>query len=58
MWLKALAIFAILLFLVWINAVLQGWSNSTPSGRLVGLAFALGLGVAAVWGVRTLVPRW
>jgi hypothetical protein len=36
--------------------VLQGWSNNTPSGRAIGLAFVVGLGIAALWGVRTLLP--
>jgi hypothetical protein len=34
--------------------VLQGWSKSNLSGRLLGLAFILALGFAANWGVRTL----
>jgi hypothetical protein len=34
--------------------VLQGWSKSTFSGRLVGLGFLVAFGVAAGWGVCTL----
>jgi len=51
---------AILLFAVWIIAVLQGWSKSTPCGRLIGVGFIVMMGLAAAWGVRTLtgVPRW
>jgi hypothetical protein len=36
-------------------AVLQVWSKSTMSGRIVGLAFLVAFGVAAVWGLRTLM---
>jgi hypothetical protein len=36
-------------------AVLQGWSNSTPAGRLIGVGFIVVMGLAAAWGVRTLV---
>jgi hypothetical protein len=35
--------------------VLQGWSKADTSGRIIGLAFLVGFGVAAAWGVRTLV---
>jgi len=57
MWMKALAVGAILLFLVWITAVLQGWSKSSASNRLTGMAFAVVFGAAALWGVRTLFWR-
>ena len=36
-------------------AVLQGWSKSTMSGRMTGIAFLLVFGTAAVWGLRTLI---
>jgi len=36
-------------------AVLQGWSKNNFSGRVTGVAFMLALGVAAAWGVRTLI---
>jgi len=36
-------------------AVLQAWSKSDNSGRLVGVAFVLALGVAAAWGVKFLL---
>jgi len=35
-------------------AVLQAWSKSTISGRVIGLAFLAAFGFAAWWGVRTL----
>jgi len=35
--------------------VLQGWSKSTVSGRLTGLTFIVIFGVAAFWGVQTLL---
>jgi hypothetical protein len=35
--------------------VLQGWSKSDASGRMVGAAFLVAFAVAAAWGVRTLV---
>jgi hypothetical protein len=38
-------------------AVLQGWSKSTVAGRFVGVAFLIGFGAAAVWGLRTLVTH-
>jgi len=39
--------------------VLQGWSKSAPSDRLIGVTFMVVFGLAAAWGVRTLVglPR-
>jgi hypothetical protein len=37
--------------------MLQGWSSSTVSGRFIGVAFVLAMGMAAFWGVRTLIPR-
>jgi hypothetical protein len=36
-------------------AVLQGWSKNTASGRLVGVGFMIVMGLAAVWGMRTLL---
>jgi hypothetical protein len=36
-------------------AVLQGWSRSTIPGRLIGGSFLIAMGVAAMWGVRTLM---
>jgi hypothetical protein len=36
-------------------AVLQGWSKNNFSGRMTGMAFIFVLGVAAAWGVRTLM---
>jgi hypothetical protein len=38
-------------------AVLQGWSKSSLSGRLVGVGFIAVLGIAAFWGVQTLIPH-
>jgi len=35
--------------------VLQGWSKSNPSGRMIGVGFVVALGAAALWGFRTLV---
>jgi hypothetical protein len=35
--------------------VLQGWSKADTSGRVIALAFLVALGVAALWGVRTLI---
>jgi len=35
--------------------VLQGWSKSTLSGRLIGLSFIVVFGVAAFWGLQTLL---
>jgi hypothetical protein len=35
-------------------AVLQGWSKSTSTDHVFGLAFIGVFGVAAAWGVRTL----
>jgi len=55
MWLKALAIAAILLFVVWLVAVLQAWSHSTATGRLISVGFVLGMATLAFWGVRTLI---
>ena len=55
MLIKALATGAILLFLVLLISVLQGWSKSTASGRLIGIAFIIAFGAAAGWGVQTLV---
>jgi len=57
MWLKNPAIAVPLLFLAWLIAVLQDWSKSTPSGRLVGLVFLLSMARAGFWGIRTLVKR-
>jgi len=34
--------------------VLQGWSKSTMTGRLVGVGFLVVFGVAAGWGARVL----
>jgi len=34
--------------------VLRSWSSSNLSGRLIGVAFVVGLGFAAVWGYRIL----
>jgi len=36
-------------------AVLQGWSKSTMTGRMISVVFLIGFGAAAVWGLRTLV---
>ena len=36
-------------------AVLQGWSRSTISGRLIGLAFLFAMGFGALWGARLLM---
>lgn len=55
MWLKILGAAALILFLVGVVAVLQGWSKSTASGRLVGVGFMIVMGLAAVWGMRTLL---
>jgi len=33
-------------------AVLQGWSKSTMSGRVLGVAFIVFLGFGAMWGFR------
>jgi hypothetical protein len=46
MWLKGLAIAA---------PLLQVWSKSTPSGRLVGLVFLGTMAGAGFRGIRTLV---
>jgi hypothetical protein len=46
---------AILLFLVWIVAVLQGWSKNSVSGRFIATGFVVALGFAALWGVRALL---
>ena len=35
--------------------MLLGWSKSDTTGRIVGLAFLVAFGIAAVWGVRALV---
>jgi hypothetical protein len=35
--------------------VLQGWSKSDVSGRMVGVAFLVAFGIAAAWGLRALV---
>ncbi len=35
-------------------AVLQGWSKSATTDRMIGVAFMAVFGVAAAWGVRTL----
>jgi len=35
--------------------VLQGWSASSVSGRVIGVTFILTFGIAAVWGLRTLL---
>jgi len=35
--------------------VLQGWSKSTMSGRVLGVFFIIVLGFAALWGVRTVL---
>jgi len=35
--------------------VLQGWSKSTPSDKLIGVVFVLAMGTAAAWGLRTLI---
>jgi len=35
-------------------AVLQGWSKSTISGRLISLVFIVAMGFAAHWGARVL----
>jgi hypothetical protein len=37
--------------------VLQGWSKSTFSGRMISVAFLLTFGLAAAWGLRILVAR-
>jgi ketosteroid isomerase-like protein len=60
MWLKALGSGAILLFVIWLVAVLQGWSKNTFSGRVISLAFLVAFGGAAAWGMRTLTGlfRW
>jgi hypothetical protein len=55
MWLRAVAIAAPLLFVAWLIVVLQDWSKSTPSGRLVGLVFLVTMACAGLWGIRTLV---
>jgi hypothetical protein len=34
-------------------AVLQGWSKSTASGRVLGVAFIIAFGYAAMWGFHT-----
>ena len=57
MLLKSLAGGAILLFLIRLVAVLQGWSKSDASGRVISLAFVLAFGVAAAWGLRV-VTGW
>jgi len=36
-------------------AVLQGWSKSDTFGRIVGVAFLVAFGIAAAWGVSTLM---
>jgi hypothetical protein len=36
-------------------AVLQGWSRSTMSGRVIGVSFIIVLGYAALWGFRTVL---
>ncbi|HLY93166.1 MAG TPA: hypothetical protein VKQ89_07920 [Candidatus Angelobacter sp.] len=36
-------------------AVLQGWGKSTMSGRVLGVAFIIALGYAAIWGFRTIL---
>jgi len=36
-------------------AVLQGWSKSTASGRVMGVSFVILMGLAAAWGLRTLL---
>jgi len=54
MLLKSLAGGAIFLFLIWLVAVLQGWSKSDSSGRISGVAFVLAFGAAAFWGLRVL----
>jgi hypothetical protein len=38
-----------------VAAVLQGWSKSDTSGRLISVAFVLAFGVAATWGVKLLL---
>jgi hypothetical protein len=35
--------------------VLQGWSKSTISGRVIGVAFIAVFSVAAMWGLQTLL---
>jgi hypothetical protein len=35
--------------------VLQGWSKSDFSGRLISVAFIVGMAAAAGWGVRVLM---
>jgi len=57
MLIKVLSAIAVVLFLVWLVAVLQGWSKSTGSGRAVGLSFLVVFGIAAAWCFRTLT-RW
>jgi len=59
MLLKIVAVGAILLFVTWVVAVLQGWSKSPLSQRLIGVGFIFVFGLAAAWGVRVLgLFRW
>ena len=51
---KSLAVIAIVLFVISVIAVLQGWSQGKTSDHVIGLAFIAVFGIAAAWGVRTL----
>jgi hypothetical protein len=35
--------------------MLLGWSKTDTTGRIAGLAFLVAFGIAAAWGVRTLM---
>jgi len=52
--LKTLGVLALILFFVWLVAVLQGWSNNTVSGRCIGVVFLIAMALAARWGARVL----
>jgi hypothetical protein len=54
MWPTGLVISVIFLCVVGMIAVLQGWSSNNDSQREIGVAFLGLMGMAAVWGLRTL----
>src|ERR1700687_5533890 len=59
MLLKSLAVGAMIVFVVCLFAVLQGWRTGTATDHLAGVSFIVISGVAAAWGLRVLgwLPR-